>query len=98
MASIRVRRQRDEQIIVLSPVILPDRLRYWFLHNHLDTVLTRALRDRPDVIVARVQMRVRVGDHVAPVRVASTGLGRWKRSVGRTSRPEDPQAPSGPRR
>jgi hypothetical protein len=90
----RLRRQRDERIIVLIPVVLPDRLRYCFLHNHLDTVLTRALRDRPDVIVARVPMRVRTG----PVRVASTGLGRWRRSADRTSRPEDSQAPPGQRR
>ncbi len=75
----RLRRQRDERIIVLIPVVLPDRLRYRFLHNHLDTVLTRALRDRPDVIVARVPMRVRVGDRAAPVRVASTGLGHRRR-------------------
>ena len=94
----RLRRQRDERIIVLIPVVLPDRLRYRFLHNHLNTVLTRALRDRPDVIVARVPMRVRVGDRAAPVRVASTGLGRRRRSAGRTSRPEDVQAPPGPRR
>jgi hypothetical protein len=90
----RLGRQRDERIIVLIPVVLPDRLRYCFLHNHLDTVLTRALRDRPDVIVARVPMRVRTG----PVRVASTGLGRWRRSADRTSRPEDSQAPPGQRR
>jgi hypothetical protein len=90
----RLRRQRDERIIVLIPVVLPDRLRYRFLHNHLDAVLTRALRDRPDVIVARVPMRVRTG----PVRVASTGLGRRRRSADRTRRAEDSQAPPGPRR
>ena len=96
----RLRKQRDERIIVLIPVILPDRLRYRFLHNHLDTVLTRALRDRPDVIVARVPMRVRVTDRAAPVRVASTGfrVPEKKDQPGRTSRPEDAQAPPGPRR
>jgi hypothetical protein len=72
----RLRRQGDKRIVVLIPVVLPSRLRYRFLHNHLDTVLTRALRDRPDVIVARVPMRVRVGDRSAPVRVAARGLGR----------------------
>jgi len=49
---------------------------------------------RPDVIFARVPMRVRVGNRVAPVRVA---LGRRRRSAGRTSRSEDSQAPPGPR-
>jgi hypothetical protein len=95
----RLGRRRDERIVVLIPVVLPDRLRYRFLHNHLDTVLTRALRDRPDVIVARVPMRVRVGDRPAPVRVASTrSRGRRSRSARRTSRPEDAQAPPGPER
>jgi hypothetical protein len=94
----RLRRQRDERIIVLIPVVLPDRLRYRFLHNHLDTVLTRALRDRPDVIVARVPMRVRVGDRAARCGWPARGLGRRRRSAGRTSRPEDAQAPPGPRR
>jgi len=41
---------------VLIPVVLPDRLRYSFLHNHLDLVLTSALRTRADVVVARVPM------------------------------------------
>ena len=81
----RLRRQRDERIIVLIPVVLPDRLRYSFLHNHLDTVLTRALRDRPDVIVARVPMRVRA-DRAARVRVASTGF----RAPEKISRPNQP--------
>jgi hypothetical protein len=93
----RLRRQRGEPVIVLIPVVLPDRLRYRFLHNHFDTVLTRALRDRPDVIAARVPMRVRAGGRGAPVRVASTGPGRRRRSAGRTSRPEDSQVPPGSR-
>jgi hypothetical protein len=41
-------------------VALPDRLRYRFLHNHVDLVLTRELRYRPDVVVARVPVRVHV--------------------------------------
>lgn len=54
----RLRRRCDEPVIVLIPVALPDRLRYRFLHNHIDLVLTRALRYRPDVVVARVPVRV----------------------------------------
>jgi hypothetical protein len=33
-----------------------DRLRYRLLHNHLDIVLTMALRTRTDMVVARVGM------------------------------------------
>jgi hypothetical protein len=46
----------DEQVVVLIPMIVPTRLRYSFLHNHLDLVLSNALRERPYVIVARVSM------------------------------------------
>jgi hypothetical protein len=35
-------------------VVVPDRLRYLFLHNHIDAVLGRALRGRPDIVVAKV--------------------------------------------
>jgi len=40
----RLRRHCNEPVIVLIPVALPDRLRYRFLHNHVDLVLTRELR------------------------------------------------------
>jgi len=49
-----LRQESDEAIVVLIPVVIPNRLRYRFLHNHIDRVLTAALRDRPDVVVARV--------------------------------------------
>ena len=32
--------RHDKQIVVLIPVVLPDRLRYEFLHNHYDLVLS----------------------------------------------------------
>jgi len=38
------------------------RERYRLLHNHLDLVLTRALRRRGDVVVARVPMPLDFGD------------------------------------
>ena len=50
----RLREQRAEQMVVLIPVATPDRLRYRFLHDHLDLVLTAALRSRPDIVTARV--------------------------------------------
>ena len=53
-------RYRQEQIVVLIPVIVPDRLRYRFLHNQIDVVLSAALRTRTDVVVARVQMPLHV--------------------------------------
>jgi amino acid transporter len=43
-----------DHIVVLVPVVVPDRLRYLFLHNHIDAVLGRALRGRPDIVVAKV--------------------------------------------
>jgi amino acid transporter len=50
------RENRDRQVVVLIPVVVPTRLRYTLLHNHIDRVLTYALRTRTDVVVARVKM------------------------------------------
>jgi hypothetical protein len=61
----RLRQRRGGRVFVLIPVAVPEKLRYRFLHNHLDLVLTRALRGRPDVVVARVPVPLRVdGDAV----------------------------------
>jgi amino acid transporter len=56
----RLRQHRGDRVFVLVPVALPGKLRYRFLHNHLDLVLTRALRGCPDVVVARVPVPLRV--------------------------------------
>jgi hypothetical protein len=53
---------RDEHILVLIPVVRPDWLRYRLLHNHLDVVLTTALRTRTDMVVARVGMPLHFRD------------------------------------
>ena len=50
------------QIVLLVPVIIPTRLRYRILHNHLDLVLSSALRGRPDVVFARVPLSLDVED------------------------------------
>jgi amino acid transporter len=50
------RAQGERQIVVLIPVLIPTRWRYRMLHNQVDIVLSAALRKRPDVVVARVQM------------------------------------------
>ncbi len=63
-----LREQHTEQIMVLIPVAVPDRLRYRPLHNHFDLVLTAALRDRPDILTARVEMTLQV-----PTRRRGTG-------------------------
>ena len=55
-----LREQHTEQIMVLIPVAVPDRLRYRPLHNHFDLVLGAALRDRPDILTARVEMTLQV--------------------------------------
>ena len=50
------RSKHNEQIVVLIPVLMPVELRYRILHNQLDLVLSRELRKRTDVVVARVTM------------------------------------------
>ncbi len=46
----------DHQVVVLIPVVRPDRWRYRFLHNQVDLVLSSVLRSRTDIVVARVSM------------------------------------------
>jgi amino acid transporter len=52
--------RHTEQIVVLIPVAVPDRVRYRILHNHFDIVLSAALRSRPDIVTARVEMPLRL--------------------------------------
>jgi amino acid transporter len=47
------------QVVVLIPVVIPERLRYRPLHNQVDLALASELHRRPDVIVARVPMPIR---------------------------------------
>ena len=47
-----------QQIVVLIPVVVPEHIRYRILHNHMDRVLSLALRTRTDVVIARVPMSV----------------------------------------
>jgi hypothetical protein len=80
----RLRRHCNEPVIVLIPVALPGRLRYRFLHNHVDLVLTRELRYRPDVVVARVPVPVHVHGRAAPLRTpVSRSRAQAKASRGR---------------
>lgn len=51
-----LRSRDDRQIVVLIPTVIPDRVRYRILHNQVDLVLSSALRSRPDVVVARIQL------------------------------------------
>jgi hypothetical protein len=44
----------NDQIVVLIPVVRPDHVRQRILHNQIDLVLSRALRSRTDIVVARV--------------------------------------------
>jgi amino acid transporter len=46
----------SDQIVVLIPVVVPNKLRHRLLHNHIDAVLTSALKKRTDLVVARVVM------------------------------------------
>jgi amino acid transporter len=53
-----LRADRDDQIVVLIPVIIPAKFRYRGLHNQLDLVLSAALRGRDDIVCARVPMEI----------------------------------------
>jgi len=57
------REHHDKEVVVLIPVALPDRLWEQVLHNHIDFILTNALRTRPDVISARITMPLDGDDH-----------------------------------
>ena len=58
-----LRADDTRQIVVLIPVLIPDRLRYRLLHNQVDLVLATQLRHRPDVVVARVPMALAASAH-----------------------------------
>ena len=58
--------RHDKQVVVLIPVIVPDRLRYQFLHNHYDLVISAALSGRPDVVCARIGMPLHLADGEDP--------------------------------
>ena len=64
----------DDQIVVLIPVVIPVHLRYRFLHNQIDLVLSAALRSRSDVVVGRVTLPVSqiAAEEVAPGEPADT--------------------------
>ncbi len=49
-------RRHQDQIVVLIPVVVPDRFRYRILHNQIDLVLSQALKSRTDLVVARAKM------------------------------------------
>jgi hypothetical protein len=49
----------DYQVMVLIPVVIPEKFRYRLLHNQVDLVLASELRRRPDVVVARVPMLIK---------------------------------------
>jgi amino acid transporter len=67
------RASRDEQIVVLIPVVVPTRLRYRLLHNHVEVLLSRALRSRTDLIVARVPISVDVDEPTSTLAVGGLG-------------------------
>ena len=53
----------DDQLVVLIPIVRPDKLRYRILHNQVDLVLSSALRSRSDVVVARVTVPLETPEH-----------------------------------
>ncbi len=67
------REHHDKDIVVLIPVALPARLWEQVLHNHIDFILTNALRTRPDVISARIAMPLDGDDHHPDGQMPVTG-------------------------
>ncbi|NNN19722.1 MAG: APC family permease [Acidimicrobiaceae bacterium] len=61
-----MRRQSDHQLVVLIPVVVPDRFRYRILHNHTDLLLSSALSNRPDLIVARAKYPLSKLEKISP--------------------------------
>jgi hypothetical protein len=78
----------DEQIVVLIPVVIPDRLRYRLLHNQIDHVLSNALRTRSDLIVARVTVPLEAA------RPAGSGAPGMPVAPGAVPPPRDRPAPA----
>ena len=77
-----LRAHDDEQIVVLIPVVIPDHVRYRFLHNQIDLVLSAALRTRTDVVVARVQLPLRaLASEPSVAERLSTGAGTTEGST-----------------
>jgi len=67
-----LRQRQDRQVVVLIPMVIPERLRHRLLHNQIDLALAAELRRRTDVVVARVPIPIHasgpVGDRGHPER------------------------------
>ena len=63
---------QHEQIIVLIPTVIPDRIRHRILHNQLDLVLSNALRTCPNIVVARVPMTMTTTTNAQPDQPTTT--------------------------
>ncbi len=61
----------DDQIVVLIPVIRPEKVRYRILHNQIDLLLSNALRGREDIVVARVTVPLEPEAPKAPEEAAA---------------------------
>ena len=59
-----------DQVVVLIPVVRPNRARYRLLHNQIDLALSSTLRKRDDIVVARVSVPL---EPSAGPEAASTG-------------------------
>jgi len=83
-----LRADRDEQIVVLIPVVIPTRARYRLLHNQIDLALSAALRSRDDVIVARVGLPMKQLD--AGRRPGADGRGEMETRAPEAADPGPP--------
>jgi hypothetical protein len=72
-----LRADTDRQLVVLIPVVVPEKIRYRLLHNQVDLILANELHHRSDVIVARVPMEMHPSAHPTnyPEEVDQPGTG-----------------------
>lgn len=66
-----LRSRHDRQVVVLIPVVIPERVRYRLLHNQVDLALTSELHRRSDVVVARVPVPIRASERPEHIEAAA---------------------------
>lgn len=93
-----LRDSRPGGVVVLLPVVHPDKRRYAILHNHIDHVVVAALASRNDVVVTRVPITldhdVTSDGHPPPAAPAELSRRRPRHRSGSGAIPAEPDAPT----
>jgi len=88
--------RKDRQLVVLIPVLIPEKIRYRLLHNQTDLVLSSELRRRTDLVVARVPMPLRPPAKPEPAFPAAAAVPEVPEVPTEPTEPAAPTQPSGP--